>query len=59
MSLNALIELTNSRKTENPSVRAERLVQTRERLRQYDLEFQQRLEAEAITPALLARVCSI
>jgi hypothetical protein len=59
MSLIALIELTNRRKVEDPQVRAERLAASRVRLRQYDVEIEKRIAAEAVSHELLAKVCTI
>lgn len=57
--LQALIELTNRRKVEDPQVRAERLAASRVRMRQYDVEIERRIAAEAVSNQLLAKVCSI
>lgn len=57
--LQALIELTNRRKVEDPQVRAERLAASRVRMRQYNVEIERRIAAEAVSHQLLAKVCSI
>jgi hypothetical protein len=59
MSLEALIELTQRRKLEDPHVRAERLAASRVRLRQYDVEAEKRMASEVVSHELLAKVCSI
>ncbi|AVB21584.1 MULTISPECIES: hypothetical protein [Pseudomonas syringae group] len=59
MNLNALIELTNSRKAEDSSVRAARIAESRVRLRQYDQEIEKRIASQAVSQALLAKTCSL
>lgn len=59
MSLKALIDLANSRKVEGQAVLTVRNEASYVRLKQYGLEIEKRLAAKEVTPALLAKVCSI
>ncbi|WP_095112951.1 hypothetical protein [Pseudomonas sp. Irchel 3H7] len=59
MSLIALIELTNRRKYEASDVRAARMEESRERLRQYDQEIEKRIASQTVSQALLAKTCSL